>query len=124
MQRLTKRQCEGVTALMESESITQAAEVVGVSRSTIHRWMAEPKFQQALRETRSKVHGVAMSRLCQLAGEAVTALARGMRGDAISKTQYYCARSILEFAQGAISSDIEGRLEEIESALAEIGGTS
>ncbi len=119
MRRITKRQLDGITALMECESVTEASKVVGVSRSTIHRWMAEPRFQQALREARSKVHGVALSRLCQLAGEAVACLAKGMRGDSITRTQYHCARSILEFAQGATAHDLEDRLGEIEDLVRE-----
>ena len=62
--------------------------------------------------------------MCQLAGEAVNTLAKGMRGDLISKTQYHCARSILEFAQGATASDLDDRLREVEALVAEATGVA
>jgi len=70
-----------------------------------------------MRDVRSRVHLVSVSRLCQLAGEAVSTLASGMRGGEVSKTQYLCARSILEFAAQARNDDVQARIDEIEQQL-------
>ena len=102
---------------MASESVSEASRVAKVSRATMHRWLRLQDFQRALREARGRTHTVALSRLCQASLEAVTTLIKGMRGQSISKTQYYCARSILEFAQAATTGDIEDRLSELESFI-------
>ena len=58
-----------------------------------------------------------MSRLCQLAGKAVTVLAEALDGKDISKTKFLSARTILELAGQAVAGDIEARLSEIEREL-------
>ena len=112
-----KKQMAAVEALMASDSISEAGRAAEVSRATMHRWLNNQDFQRALSEARGRTHMLALSRLCQAAGEAVTTLIKGMRGQSISKPQYYCARSVLEFAQAATASDIETRIEELESFI-------
>ena len=43
----TKKQA-AIAALLTSPSITEAAEASGIGRSTMHRWLEDPAFKQAL----------------------------------------------------------------------------
>ena len=43
----TKKQA-AIAALLTSPSITEAAEASGIGRSTMHRWLEDPEFKQAL----------------------------------------------------------------------------
>jgi len=92
-----------ISSLLTSESISQAAEKAGMSRQHVHRLMRSPDFRAALRQARSIAHGHAMSRLCELASQAVTVLELTLNGGTVNKTQFLAARAVLElsFVHGA-----------------------
>lgn len=106
-----------ISALLDSESISQAAEKAKVSRQHLHRLLRDPHFQKALRQVRSQVHGHAMSRLCRLSSKAVSVLESALNGDDIPKTKFLAARAVLDYAAEAVAADVESRLAEIEQQL-------
>ncbi len=106
-----------ISALLDSESISQAAEKAKVSRQHLHRLLRDPDFVKALRAARSTAHGHALSRLCQLSSKAVSVLESALSGDDVSKTKFLSARTILELAGEAVAADVEARLDEIEGQL-------
>lgn len=62
---LTPAQYKAIEALLTTGNVTQAADVAGVARNTLYRWMSETPFTVALRDAE---------------GEAVAGLARRLAG--------------------------------------------
>jgi len=107
-----------IGALLQCESVSQAAEQAGMSRQHVHRLLRDPDFAKALRRARAEAHNHAMSRLCHLSSKAVSVLESALDGTDIPKTQFLAARAVLDFAGQAVADDVESRLEEIEQQLA------
>jgi hypothetical protein len=104
-------------ALLESESISLAAEKAGMTRQHVHKLLRDTAFVKALRAARSTAHGHAMSRLCALSSKAVTVLGEALDGKDIPKGRFLAARAVLELAGRAIEIDVEDRLVAIEAEL-------
>jgi len=117
MRRKEKTNDRLIAALLEAESVTDAAERAGMSRQHVHKLLRNPVFQRSLREARGQSHAHAMSRLCSLSSKAVSVLADALDGKDVSKTKFLSAKTILELSGRAIETDIEVRLGEIEEQL-------
>ena len=63
MNALSVRQLRAVTAIAESDSISAAADICGVNRATLHRWMQVPEFRGALDEIQADQRARAVRRL-------------------------------------------------------------
>ncbi len=120
MRRNKKTTDRLIAALLESESITQAAQKAKVSRQHAHKLLRDPDFAKALREARATAHGHAMSRLCHLSGKAVGVLESALDGADIPKGKFLAARAVLQFAAEAVGADIEQRLAEIEEQIEQL----
>jgi len=53
-QPLSPRQERAIQVLIASPGIDAASQTLGCHRTTIHRWMNDPKFQERLREAQQK----------------------------------------------------------------------
>ncbi len=51
---LSKKQQKALKMLARGSTITEVAEVVGVTRVTIHRWNKQEDFKSALQETKAQ----------------------------------------------------------------------
>ena len=71
---LTPAQQKAVAALLTTGTITEAAKVAGSARQTLHRWLADPVFQAALREAESEALAALSRRLVTLGESAAAAL--------------------------------------------------
>lgn len=60
---LTPKQARAVDLLAGGSSITDAAAVIGVSRSTVHKWIALPAVVDALEEVQAEARARAVRRL-------------------------------------------------------------
>lgn len=60
---LTPKQAKAVDLLAGGSSITDAAMAIGVSRSTVHKWIALPDFADALEEVQAEARARAVRRL-------------------------------------------------------------
>jgi hypothetical protein len=94
---------------------------VGVSESTIDRWLAEPEFRAAYRAAQRQALQQAIGALQAAAGVAVTVLRAAMLDQSASAaSRLGAARAILEFSfRGAEMADLEERLEVVESQIAQ-----
>ena len=72
---LSVRQSEAILCLVSGETITQVAEIVGVHRSTIHRWMSEAEFTAEFNANRLELHESADARLLSLVEDAIDLVA-------------------------------------------------
>lgn len=73
-----------VAALVEGHSVTDAAAVAGVTRQTVHRWLAGDFFFRAeLNRQRQEIRDAYRDRLHQLAGVAIGTVEEAVgKGDA------------------------------------------
>ena len=63
MTTLTPKQARAVDLLAGGSSITDAAAVIGVSRATVHKWIALPAVVDALEEVQAEARARAVRRL-------------------------------------------------------------
>lgn len=109
-----------IVALLTYPTIGEAARSVDMGESTLLRWLSEPNFQAAYRETRRQCVESAIARLQQSACEAVTTLVTVMQ-DALTpaSVRVSAAKTVLEQAyRGQEILDMEERLAIVETQLA------
>jgi len=75
---LTARQRRAVDALLATGEVKAAAEQAGVSRATLHRWLKEPPFLQAVRRAEAQALDELARLLVRLGRTAVATLAKAM----------------------------------------------
>jgi transposase-like protein len=68
-------------ALVAGASVTDAAEIASVDRSTVHRWLRQPAFQATVNARRADLRQAQAARLEALAERAIDRLARAIDED-------------------------------------------
>lgn len=109
------KQHAAIVALLESQTLEEAAGKVGISPGTVSRWMKRDDFQAAYRKARREVFEIGLSRLQALSVDAVQALKRNLTcGRPMAEIR--AASAILEHARhGAEILDVADRLAALES---------
>ena len=116
---LTEKQEAAIVALLTCQTTEEAARSCGVSRATLHRWMQQGDFQDALRGARVKILDTATMQLRQAATDAVDTLKRNLTCGQPG-AEIRAAVAILDTAyKGAELEDLAARIETLEQALAE-----
>ena len=77
---LSTKQQAAIAALLSSPSITEAAEASGIGRSTMHRWLEDPEFKQALSAAEAEAISSAVRRMVGDMGGNLATM-REIRGD-------------------------------------------
>lgn len=113
---LTKKQEQGVLALITSSTTKDAAQVCGVSEVTLWRWLQVEEFQQAYMTARREAVRLAIARLQQTSGEAVEVLRDVMKDTTVTPAaRVTAAKTILEMSIKAVEiEDMAIRLAELE----------
>jgi transposase-like protein len=108
-----------IIALLTQRSAEDAARAIGISSTTLLRWMKEPEFDAAYREARRAAFGQSIARLQQGAAAAATTLLKVMLDQGTPPaTRVRAADSVLNHAAKAIElDDIEARLAELERGV-------
>jgi transposase-like protein len=75
---LTPRQRKAVEALLATGEVPAAAREVGVSRDTLYRWLKQPLFVEAVRETEARALDELSRLLVRLGRTATATLAKAM----------------------------------------------
>jgi transposase-like protein len=75
---LTPRQRKAVEALLATGEVAAAAREVGVSRDTLYRWLKQPLFVEAVRETEARALDELSRLLVRLGRTATATLAKAM----------------------------------------------
>lgn len=79
--KLTSKQERALDHLLAGETVTAAAKVAGVGRSTLHRWQAEDlAFQAAYNRRRRELQNAARARLLRLADQAMETVEGAVAG--------------------------------------------
>jgi hypothetical protein len=115
---LTPKQARAVAALLASSTHEAAAAAAKISTATLRRWLAEPLFQQALRDGRQELVERTVGWLQTASTSAVAALVRNL---SCSKpaVEVSAATAILDRALKGYellggAADLVARIEELE----------
>lgn len=105
-----------ITALLTANSVEQAAEMVGISDSSIYRWMKDRDFQKEYREARQACIVQAVSRLASLNMKAVNTIETLLDDELVPPhTKLLAAKTVLELSfKGMETLDLVLRIEELE----------
>src|ERR1039458_595127 len=76
--KLKPQQEEAILALLSNRTVEDAARVVKITPRTLYRWLNEPAFDAAYRQTRGTALRQCTARLQQISSAAVSVLARVM----------------------------------------------
>ena len=120
--KISAKQQRALEALLVGGSDAQAADVAGVTRTTVTQWRHHvPEFKEAIRTARrdllartsARLHAattIAVKTLEDVAKDPSIAGARG------SSSRVSAARSIIELSQNAVSlEDVQVRIEALEA---------
>jgi hypothetical protein len=94
---LSKKQQRGIISLLESSTVKEAAKKSGADRSTMHRWLKDPKFKAALEEAKNEQFRVALEQLRSLVPLAV----QGLKELALSSNDQVRLRTCAEILKAA-----------------------
>jgi hypothetical protein len=111
---------QAIAALLTHRNVEAAAHAVGISVTTLLRWMKDPEFQAAYQEARRTVFAQTLARLQDAAGAAVTTVLKVMLDpNAPAGTRLRAAEIVLEQAvRTSELEDIVDRLSKLERATA------
>ena len=107
-----------VLALACGATVDATADKFGVSRSTIHRRLSEPKFRTRIQNVRAEMIGRASAMLSAAAMEAVKTLLDLQGKSVAANIRLGAARAVLEIGgRLRIETELLARLETTERAL-------
>src|SRR5215211_209912 len=118
LRALTPKQAKAVEALMANGEVAAAAKEVGVSRATLHRWLGEPAFLDAVREAESRALDDLSRLLVRLGRTAAATLAKAMSDPAVRwATRVTAANaSLSRLLQLRELATLESRVRALEAA--------
>lgn len=118
-EKRTRKQEQAIAALLECQTIQQAAAKVGVAEQTLRRWMKDPEFQDAYRRARTDCVDRAVARL-EKGFEFAVAVLQKVAGDtsAAPYARVAAAKGLIDSGFKAIEMmDVAERLRRIEDRL-------
>ena len=118
LRALTPKQAKAVEALMANGEVAAAAKEVGVSRATLHRWLGEPAFLDAVREAESRALDDLSRLLVRLGRTAAATLAKAMSDPAAPYATRVTAAnaSLSRLLQLRELATLEARVRALEAA--------
>ncbi len=122
---LTPKQRKAIETLLATGEVAAAAREAGVSRDTLHRWLKQPGFAQAVRDAEAKALDDLSRLLVRLGRTAAATLAKAM-GDAATPpaTRVRAADAVLgRLLQLRELATLETRVAELERAAGLDGGS-
>ncbi|GEK60318.1 hypothetical protein CHL76_16470 [Marinococcus halophilus] len=118
-EKQSRKRDQAILALLSEPTLRQASEKVGVSESTLWRWLQEDDFREQYHQAKQEAVSQATSRLRQSMTSAVDALeemASNPKTPAMARAS--ASRTLLEFGFKAHETEeMQRRLEQIEQTL-------
>jgi hypothetical protein len=110
-----------ISALLQAESIREAAKEAGIAEATLHRWLKDTSFQETYRAAKREVVNHAICRLQRSAGKAVKVLIEIAEDkESPSSARVSAAKTILETSLKAVElEDLAKRVGELEKIIKE-----
>jgi len=118
LRSLTPKQRKAVEVLLSTGEVASAAQSLGVSRATLHRWLAEPVFVEAVRAAEAQALDDLSRMLVRLGRTAAGTLAKAMSDAATPMaTRVRAADATLgRLLQLRELATLEARVAELERA--------
>jgi transposase-like protein len=115
---LSAKQRRAVQALLTTGEVTAAAKEAGVSRETLHRWLRQPAFADAVREAEARALDDLSRLLVRLGRTAAATLAKAMNDPAAPYATRVRAAdaSLSRLLQLRELATLEGRVRALEAA--------
>lgn len=115
--KLPSKREAAILSLLQTGSVEQAAEQVGIGGATLTRWLKQKEFQLQYHAARRHVFQMGLAKLASLTGSAIETL-EAIMTDPMMKgaSRVMAARTILDVAVRTIQGeDVEARLATLES---------
>lgn len=115
---LTPRQELAIVALLNTPTVTKAAEMSNIPDATLRKWLRKDAFRRAYREARREAFNHAISLTQKYAPIAVQALAKIIADESVTpSSRVQAATALLKFARESVELDeIVERVERLERA--------
>lgn len=114
---LNQRQLQAIPVILQSKSITEGVEKVGVTRTTFYEWYRNHEFRAEFEKQRMEVIEIALHELKTSVSEAVNVLRELLQAEG-EGVRLRTAQTILESVLKSIEiENIEKRVEALENSL-------
>jgi transposase len=112
----TRKQEKAISALLTTDSVSQAASVAGVGERTLYRWLRDSTFLEQYRKARKTALDQAISKLQERSNRAAKALIDIVENEEMPpSTRVMAAKEVLQAAVKGIERDtFEAKLEQLE----------
>ena len=113
---LSPQQTRALTLLLNGKSVSETAELVEVSRSTVYNWMADPTFRDELQQAQRAVVQEAITYLANSSMEAAQTLIKIANAPEVPASVRLQAIKMILFDAIRLrqSADFYARLEKLE----------
>ncbi len=117
--QLTAKQLRGIQAILQAETMEQAAEITRVNRKTLYRWLEMEPFIKELARAKRLMINQGILKLQRGTSEAVATLVEICQDkEAPASSRVSAAKEILSSTLKSLElEDIEGRLEKLERKM-------
>jgi hypothetical protein len=115
-EKLSRKKEAALKALLENDTLAEAAKAAGIGEVTLWRWLQEPDFKEAFRNAKRRILDQAITNLQRATNKAINALVCVVEdSEASASARVSGARSILELAIKVTEIQaLESRIEELE----------
>jgi transposase-like protein len=119
IKNLPQKRMDAIVALLNKQTVRDAAQAVGIGETTLYRWLNDSAFQKAYRDAKFEVVQQTLSQLQRASGEAARVLQEIMTDSKVSAyTRVAAARIILETSIKAVEIDtLEARITKLEEFI-------
>jgi transposase len=125
-EKLSKRREMAIAIILQESTMQNAARKIGISYSTLWRWLQQPDFQRALKSARKQAVSQATSTLSRICHESVLTLQEIMNDkNAPASARVSAAKTVLDSGlKGIEMDDLDARLAALEQEMTEGKGIS
>jgi len=116
---LNNKQLRAIPILIGCDTVEQAAQQIGIARTTIYSWMEKDEFNQAVSAARKKVLDKAMNKLTNVTMKAVITLEKLLDAESEAVRRAAANDVINHAVKYRELSEIEERLETVERIVLE-----
>jgi len=116
---LSSKQLRAIPILIASDTIEEAAQEIGVSRTTLYSWLEKDEFDQAVKVARRKLLDKSLNKLTNVSMKAVNTLEKLLDAES-EAVRRAAANDVLNHSlKYRELSEIEERLESVERLVLE-----
>jgi len=116
---LNNRQLKAIPILISCDTVEEAAQLIGIARTTIYSWLEKEEFNQAVTSARRKLLDKAMNKLLNVSMKAVRTLENLLDADSESVRRAAANDVLGHLLKYRELSEIEERLESVEKIVLE-----